>query len=287
MSKIQLVIVESPAKARTIERFLGKEFTVKSSFGHIRDLPKKGLSIDKENDFSPTYEVSSDKKKVISELKKEAKSADTVWLASDEDREGEAIAWHLCQALNLPVESTKRIVFHEITKPAIEAAIQHPRLVDTHLVDAQQARRVLDRLVGYELSPVLWKKIRPGLSAGRVQSVAVRLITEREREITAFETEKTVKVTAELRTKSGATLQTELSKKLDSIDTTQKFLEDAKTAQYTVTNIEQKPGTRSPSAQQLSLPRSCCGGACTCCSRRCLRPRVSTIPSVSATAAMG
>ena len=248
MSKKQLVIVESPAKARTIERFLGKEFTVKSSFGHIRDLPKKGLSIDKENDFSPTYEVSSDKKKVISELKKEAKSADTVWLASDEDREGEAIAWHLCQALNLPVESTKRIVFHEITKPAIEAAIQHPRLVDTHLVDAQQARRVLDRLVGYELSPVLWKKIRPGLSAGRVQSVAVRLITEREREITAFETEKTVKVTAELRTKSGATLQTELSKKLDSIETTQKFLEDAKTAQYTVTNIEQKPGTRSPSA---------------------------------------
>ncbi|HMT19533.1 MAG TPA: toprim domain-containing protein, partial [Candidatus Saccharibacteria bacterium] len=200
MSKKQLVIVESPAKARTIEKFLGKDYVVRSSFGHIRDLPKKGLSIDKENGFMPTYEVSSDKKKVISELKKEAKQAESVWLASDEDREGEAIAWHLCQALKLPVETTKRIVFHEITKPAIEAAINNPRNVDVHLVDAQQARRVLDRLVGYELSPVLWKKIRPGLSAGRVQSVAVRLITEREREIKAHEADKTVKVTADLLT---------------------------------------------------------------------------------------
>src|SRR6185312_15220854 len=180
-----LVIVESPAKARTIERYLGKDYEVKSSFGHIRDLPKKGLNIDLEHGFAPKYEVSGDKKRVVSELKKLAAGRE-VWLASDEDREGEAIAWHLTQALQLDPAKTKRIVFHEITKPAIEAAIEKPRTVDMKLVDAQQARRVLDRLVGYELSPVLWKKVRTGLSAGRVQSVAVRLIVEREREIRDF-----------------------------------------------------------------------------------------------------
>lgn len=248
LSKKQLVIVESPAKARTIERFLGNDFTVKSSFGHIRDLPKKGLSIDKEHDFKPTYEVSADKKKVITELRKEAKSADTVWLASDEDREGEAIAWHLCEALGLPVDTTKRIVFHEITKPAIEAAIKNPRTVDTHLVDAQQARRVLDRLVGYELSPVLWKKIRPGLSAGRVQSVAVRLITEREREIKDHAAEKSVKITAEFATVTSEILQAELTKKLPTITEAKSLLEHASTASFRVAALEKKPGTRSPSA---------------------------------------
>ncbi len=247
MSK-NLVIVESPAKARTIEKFLGKDYTVKSSFGHIRDLPKKGLSIDKEKDFAPTYEVSADKKKVISELKKAAKSAETVWLASDEDREGEAIAWHLCKALGLSVEDTKRIVFHEITKGAIEKAIANPRHVDTNLVDAQQARRVLDRLVGYELSPVLWKKIRPGLSAGRVQSVAVRIIAERERDINEFEALKSYKVTADLQTKSGEIIASELSRKLEDLATATALLESVKSAQLTVSNVEKKPGKRSPSA---------------------------------------
>ncbi len=247
MSK-NLVIVESPAKAKTIEKFLGKDYVVKSSFGHIRDLPKKGLSIDKDNNFEPTYEVSSDKKKVISELKKTAKQADTVWLASDEDREGEAIAWHLCKALGLDIEDTKRIVFHEITKPAIENAIKSPRTVDKNLVDAQQARRVLDRLVGYELSPVLWKKIRPGLSAGRVQSVAVRLIQEREEEIAKFEAKKSVKVTADLEVKSGEILETELTEKLEDINDANDLLEKVKTAKLTVSDVSKKPGTRSPSA---------------------------------------
>ncbi len=247
MSK-NLVIVESPAKAKTIEKFLGADYTVKSSFGHIRDLPKKGMSIDKENNFEPTYEVSIDKKKVVSELKKFAKTADTVWLASDEDREGEAIAWHLCKALGLSVEDTKRIVFHEITKSAIEAAIKAPRTVDKHLVDAQQARRVLDRLVGYELSPVLWKKIRPGLSAGRVQSVAVRIITEREREITAFNAEKSLKVTANLVVSGKDVLETELSKKLKDAVEARKLLEHVKTATLKVVNSEKKPGVKSPSA---------------------------------------
>src|SRR5688572_1591508 len=184
MSK-NLVIVESPAKAKTIEKYLGKDYTEKSSFGHIRDLPKKGLNIDIEHGFEPTYEINPDKKKVVSELRAAAKGKE-IWLASDEDREGEAIAWHLTVALKLDPKKTKRIVFHEITKPAIERAIENPRVVDLKLVDAQQARRVLDRLVGYELSPVLWKKVRTGLSAGRVQSVAVRIIVERERERMAF-----------------------------------------------------------------------------------------------------
>ena len=192
-----LVIVESPAKAKTIEKFLGKGYVVKSSFGHIRDLAKKGLGIDIANDFAPHYEISADKKKTVAELEKLAKEAKTVWLASDEDREGEAIAWHLYQVLGLKDDNTKRIVFHEITKNAILHAIENPRGIDLNLVNAQQARRILDRLVGFELSPVLWKKIKPSLSAGRVQSVAVRLIVEREREIMAFESKAYYRVVAD------------------------------------------------------------------------------------------
>ena len=184
-----LVIVESPAKAKTIEGYLGSEFVVKSSFGHVRDLAKKGLAIDLEADFKPQYEVSPDKKQVVSELKKLAKSAQTVWLATDEDREGEAISWHLYETLELEKKDTKRITFNEITKTAVTKAIANPRQINRELVDAQQARRVLDRIVGFELSPVLWKKVRPSLSAGRVQSVAVRLIVEREREIEKFQSE--------------------------------------------------------------------------------------------------
>src|SRR3954471_12281063 len=210
MSK-NLVIVESPAKAKTIEKYLGSDYTVKSSFGHIRDLPKKGLNIDIENDFAPTYEINPDKKKVVAELRAAAKGHE-VWLASDEDREGEAIAWHLTQALKLDPLKTKRIVFHEITKPAIEAAIKNPRSIDINLVDAQQARRILDRLVGYELSPVLWKKVRAGLSAGRVQSVAVRLIVEREREIKAHTSATAYKVSAVFDA-GGQELPAELPKK--------------------------------------------------------------------------
>lgn len=247
MSK-NLVIVESPAKAKTIEGYLGKDFKVLSSFGHIRDLPKKGLSIDKDNDFTPTYEIGPDKKKVVSELKKAVKIAETVWLASDEDREGEAIAWHLCAALGLDDKTTKRIVFHEITKDAITQAIKNPRTVDKNLVDAQQARRVLDRLVGYELSPVLWKKIRPGLSAGRVQSVAVRLIQEREEEIQDFKDEKSFKITAELSTKDGEELSAETRDKLPNIDAARKLLEHSLSAEFTVADIAKKPGTRNPSA---------------------------------------
>jgi DNA topoisomerase I len=247
MSK-NLVIVESPAKAKTIEKFLGKDYTVKSSFGHIRDLPKKGLNIDIANNFAPTYEISPDKKKTIAELRKLAKTADDVWLASDEDREGEAIAWHLAQALKLDLKKTKRIVFHEITKTAIEAAIKNPRTVDQHLVDAQQARRLLDRLVGYELSPVLWKKVRTGLSAGRVQSVTVRLTVERERDIRAFEAESTYKVTAEFDLGDGQILKAELPDKITDIPGAQKFLEDCIGANFNVKAIEQKPGSRSPGA---------------------------------------
>jgi len=246
MSK-NLVIVESPAKAKTIEKYLGKDYTVKSSMGHIRDLPKKGLNIDIAHNFAPTYEVNPDKKKVVSELRKAAKEAADVWLASDEDREGEAIAWHLTQALKLDPKKTKRIVFHEITKTAIQQAIQNPRTVDLHLVDAQQARRVLDRLVGYELSPVLWKKVRTGLSAGRVQSVAVRLIVEREREIRAFKPESSFRVIAIFNI-DGQELKAELAAKLPDKDTARTFLEAAADAIFTVTDIAQKPGTRSPGA---------------------------------------
>ncbi|MGB5463734.1 MAG: toprim domain-containing protein, partial [Aureibaculum sp.] len=192
-----LVIVESPAKAKTIEKFLGKDFQVESSFGHIADLPSKELGVDVEGDFMPKYIVSSDKKTVVKKLKELAKKADTIWLASDEDREGEAIAWHLYEQLKLSKENTKRIVFHEITKNAILKAVENPRSINYDLVNAQQARRVLDRLVGYELSPVLWRKVKGGLSAGRVQSVAVRLIVDKEREIENFNSEASYRVDAE------------------------------------------------------------------------------------------
>jgi DNA topoisomerase-1 len=245
MSK-NLVIVESPAKAKTIEKYLGKDYTVKSSFGHIRDLPKKGLNIDIEHNFEPTYEINPDKKKVVAELRAAAKTHE-VWLASDEDREGEAIAWHLATALKLDPKKTKRIVFHEITKTAIEHAIENPRHVDINLVDAQQARRVLDRLVGYELSPILWKKVRTGLSAGRVQSVAVRLIVEREREIREHEAESSYKITA-LFTVDGQDLKAELADKISARDDARTFLEACNGATFTVSDISQKPGSRNPGA---------------------------------------
>lgn len=246
MAARNLVIVESPAKAKTIEKFLGQDYSVKSSFGHIRDLPAKGLNIDVADKFKPTYAVPADKAKVVRELKAAAKGA-TVWLASDEDREGEAIAWHLCEALGLDSSKTKRIVFHEITKTAIEHAVANPRTVNTQLVDAQQARRILDRLVGYELSPVLWKKVRTGLSAGRVQSVAVRLIVEREREIKAFNAEGSYKVIGTFKDGSEA-FEAELSNRMEATADVEKFLEDAKLSTYKIADIEQKPGTRSPGA---------------------------------------
>jgi DNA topoisomerase I len=245
MSK-NLVIVESPAKAKTIEKYLGKDYTVKSSFGHIRDLPKKGLNIDIEHNFQPTYEINPDKKKVVAELRKAAKGTD-VWLASDEDREGEAIAWHLTYALKLDPKKTKRIVFHEITKTAIEQAIEHPRTVDLDMVDAYQARRVLDRLVGYEISPVLWKKVRAGLSAGRVQSVEVRLIVEREREIRAFKPESSYRITA-IFTVDGQELKAELANKFSAKDDARTFLSACTDATFTIEGIEQKPGSRNPAA---------------------------------------
>lgn len=243
-----LVIVESPAKAKTIEGFLGKEYTVKSSFGHIRDLPNKNISIDIENNFKPDYVIPSDKKKLVAELKKMAKEADVVWLASDEDREGEAISWHLLEALDLKEEKTKRIVFHEITKTAITKAIENPRKINTNLVDAQQARRVLDRLVGYELSPVLWKKVRPSLSAGRVQSVAVRLIVEREREIEKFTHESAYRVVALFQTKQGATIKAELPHRFKTKQEAEIFLNSCKNAQFSIEDLETKPSKRSPAA---------------------------------------
>jgi DNA topoisomerase I len=244
MSK-NLVIVESPAKAKTIASFLGKDFKVEASFGHVRDLPKSDMGVDIEHGFTPTYEVPPDKQKTVTKLNKLAREAQTVWLASDEDREGEAISWHLCQALGLDPKTTKRIVFHEITKPAIEAAITHPRTVDQHLVDAQQARRVLDRLVGYELSPVLWKKIQAGLSAGRVQSVAVRLIVEREREIEDFAGGSSFKVTAEFLTGKQA-FSAELGIRFKTGDDAKKFLSDIIPAKFSVKNVETKPASRKP-----------------------------------------
>jgi DNA topoisomerase-1 len=243
MSK-NLVIVESPAKAKTIAGFLGKDYAVEASFGHVRDLPKSGMSIDIEHGFVPTYEISPDKKKRISELKKLAKGA-TVWLASDEDREGEAISWHLCQALGLDPKTTKRIAFHEITKTAIDRAIASPRYVDQALVDAQQARRVLDRLVGYELSPILWKKIQAGLSAGRVQSVAVRLIVEREREIEDFTAGSSFKVTAEFKA-GDAALIAELPTRFKTEAEARKFLNDIVPAKFAVAGVETKPASRKP-----------------------------------------
>jgi DNA topoisomerase-1 len=243
-----LVIVESPAKAKTIEGYLGKDFKVLSSMGHIRDLPKGGDAIDVENGYEPTYEVSPDKKDIIKKLKEIAEDAEMVYLASDEDREGEAISWHLKEVLDLNDKKTRRIVFTEITKKAILNALEHPRGIDIDLVNAQQARRVLDRLVGYELSPILWKKIKTGLSAGRVQSVAVRLIVEREREINEFQSKSAFKVKALFIIDGKKALQAELPKKFDSEENALKFLEACKGATYTVTNLEKKPSKRSPSA---------------------------------------
>ena len=245
-----LVIVESPAKAKTIERFLGENYVVKSSFGHIRDLEKKDLGIDIEHNFQPKYEISPDKKAIVKELKQLAKEAKTVWLASDEDREGEAIAWHLFEVLGLKKENTKRIVFHEITKDAILHAINNPRDIDKNLVDAQQARRVLDRLVGFEVSPVLWKKVKPSLSAGRVQSVAVKLIVEREREINHFVEQKYYKVTGTFETKDASgnsiPLKAELSERFSTQEETVNFLEHCKKATFSVSDVETKPSSRKP-----------------------------------------
>ena len=243
-----LVIVESPAKAKTIEKFLGKEFKVCSSYGHIRDLAKKGIGIDVANGFAPAYEVSADKTKLVAELKKMSQQAESVWLASDEDREGEAIAWHLTQVLDLPVEQTKRIVFHEITKQAILEAIESPRTVDMNLVNAQQARRVLDRLVGFELSPVLWKKVKPALSAGRVQSVAVKLIVEREREIIDFKGGEFYRITARFVAEDGKVFKAELDRKFDTKAEAVKFLESLAGVEFRVESVESKPAEKFPAA---------------------------------------
>ena len=241
-----LVIVESPAKAKTIEKFLGKDFKVASSFGHIADLPSKELGVDVEGDFSPQYRVSKDKKALVNDLKSLASKAEMVWLASDEDREGEAIAWHLSESLELPENKTKRIVFHEITKSAILKAIDHPRGIDYNLVNAQQARRVLDRLVGYELSPVLWKKVKGGLSAGRVQSVSVRLIVDREREIESFSPVASFRVDAEFLTSDGSKFKAKLAKNLDYAQEAMDFLEANKNAQYLISELNKKPAKKSP-----------------------------------------
>ena len=243
-----LVIVESPAKAKTIEKFLGKDYKVASSFGHIADLPSKELGVNVEGDFLPKYIISSDKKKLVTELKSMVKKAETVWLASDEDREGEAIAWHLAQTLKLKEENTKRIVFHEITKNAILKAIENPRQIDYNLVNAQQARRVLDRLVGYELSPVLWKKVKGGLSAGRVQSVSVRLIVEREREIKAFLPKASFKTQADFLTGGNKIIKGQLNINFDQEEAVGQFLEKNKTSVYTVASKETKPAKKSPTA---------------------------------------
>ncbi len=244
-----LVIVESPAKAKTIEKFLGKDYIVKSSFGHIRDLAKKGLGIDIEQDFAPCYEISAEKKKVVDELSKLAKKVDAVWLASDEDREGEAIAWHLTEVLGLPVERTRRIVFHEITKNAILKAIENPRTVDLNLVNAQQARRVLDRIVGFELSPILWKKVKPALSAGRVQSVAVRLIVERERDIIAHNAASYYRVVAQfysIEDEQKVLFKAEYPQRFADKEQAVSMLERCKSAEFTVAHSEVKPTKRYP-----------------------------------------
>ena len=247
MSK-NLVIVESPAKAKTIENYLGKEFTVRSSFGHVRDLPKGDDAIDIENNFTPKYIISTDKKQIVSELKKLAKKAETIWLATDDDREGEAISWHLKEALKLNSENTKRIVFREITKNAILNAIKTPRDIDINLVNSQQARRILDRLVGFELSPVLWKKVKFGLSAGRVQSVAVRLVVEREREIDKFKTTPFFKVTAEFDLGNEKVLHSQLPKKFKTKVEAKEFLEKCLSADFSISTLEKKPSKKSPAA---------------------------------------
>jgi DNA topoisomerase-1 len=245
-----LVIVESPAKAKTIEGFLGKAYTVKSSFGHIRDLAKKNLGIDVDEGFTPKYIVPADKKNLVKELKAIVKDSQMVWLATDEDREGEAIAWHLFEELGLEEEKTRRIVFHEITKDAIVNALDNYRTIDTNLVNAQQARRVLDRLVGFELSPLLWKKVKPSLSAGRVQSVAVKLIVEKEREVQKFEAKRYFRVTGQFSTENGnggsTALKAELSKRFDSAEEAEKFLSICKESTFTVDKVEKKPAKKSP-----------------------------------------
>lgn len=241
-----LVIVESPAKAKTIEKFLGKDYKVKSSYGHVVDLPKKDLGVDVEKNFEPKYRVSKDKKKIVSELQKLADKSKTVWLASDEDREGEAIAWHLSEALNLKNKDTKRIVFHEITKTAIQNAIKNPRAIDQNLVDAQQARRILDRLVGYELSPVLWRKVKGGLSAGRVQSVAVRLIVEREREVIDFKPKASYRVDAEFSTQEGRSFKAKLARNLKTKKEAEEFLNKNKAALFTIDDLKKRPGKKTP-----------------------------------------
>uniref|UniRef100_UPI003FD6EF55 type I DNA topoisomerase n=1 Tax=Alloprevotella sp. TaxID=1872471 RepID=UPI003FD6EF55 len=244
-----LVIVESPAKAKTIEKYLGADYKVMSSYGHIRDLKKKDFGVDLKT-FEPQYEIPADKRKVVTELRAQAKKSEAVWLASDEDREGEAISWHLAEVLGLDPKETRRIVFHEITKPAILSAIEHPRHIDLNLVDAQQARRVLDRLVGFKLSPVLWRKVRPSLSAGRVQSVAVRLIVEREREIQQFKPESSYRVTAvfEVPASNGniTLLKAELNKRFATRDEAQAFLEKCKEATFTIDAITTRPTKRNP-----------------------------------------
>ncbi len=243
-----LVIVESPAKAKTIEKFLGKDFKVTSSFGHIADLPSRELGVDVDNDFTPKYVVDKEKKALVKKLRDLASKAETIWLASDEDREGEAISWHLAETLKLDRDKTRRIVFNSITKSAIQKAIENPRSIDYNLVNAQQARRILDRLVGYELSPVLWKKIKPGLSAGRVQSVAVRLIVEREREIDAFDPESSFRVAAEFHTAEGNVFTARLSQNFKTLGQARDFLEAVKTAEFQVADLDRKPAKKSPAA---------------------------------------
>ena len=246
MSIKNLVIVESPAKAKTIEKYLGEGFIVKSSMGHIRDLSSGDGAIDVKNGFAPRYEVPDEKKKLVAELKKYAKDAETVWLASDEDREGEAISWHLFEVLGLKAENTKRIVFNEITKTAILNAIENPRTIDKCLVDAQQARRVLDRLVGFELSPILWRKVQPKLSAGRVQSVAVKLVVEREREINEFDAKSDFRVQGQFKTVEGKILTAENTKKPANAVDAKQFLESLMGESFKVTGLEVKPTFRNP-----------------------------------------
>jgi len=241
-----IVIVESPAKAKTIEKFLGKDYHVTSSYGHIADLPSKELGVDTDGDFEPKYIVPNDKKKLVGELKKLTKAAEVVWLASDEDREGEAIAWHLAETLKLEEAKTKRIVFHEITKPAILHAVKNPRGIDYNLVNAQQARRILDRLVGYEISPVLWRKVKGGLSAGRVQSVAVRLIVEREREIEAFQPIASYRIDAEFKTEDKSTFKAKLARNFDSKEEAEVFLKENIEASYKVSELIKKPAKKTP-----------------------------------------
>jgi DNA topoisomerase-1 len=261
-----LVIVESPAKAKTIEKYLGKDYTVRSSIGHIRDLVKKGLGVDTKNNFEPTYEISPDKKAVVKELKDLAKKAEVVWLATDEDREGEAISWHLLEALKLDISKTRRVVYNEITKDAILKAINKPRSIDFNLVNAQQARRVLDRLVGFELSPVLWRKVKPSLSAGRVQSVAVRLIVEREREIQNFVAVSSFRVVANFDSK-GNTFQATLLKNLKTEEEAYAFLQKSSDSLFSVLKLEKKPAKKESGCSIYNVNSSTGGGkkARLCC----------------------